>query len=444
LRVYEGLLLTGKSARDTVTECEVLECLSEHGVGRPSVRKALNFAISPSPRTPSHAVADISILDMPTKTCVFVQATGGDKTLGRPAHRYTIPEIAYLCKLLNIENIGSDPITLEDIQSPAFYRAALNRELIKRRPGKYSQNWLGDRLNMSERTVQRYLKRENIHSRQLLEEIRIDWNNLNQIPTAYSAKRAGFDMQPYFLQNEQGKRYPPKPEIAKKLLKQKHSVWLMKRSINMYWYEQEPLLKIPIEQNFPSVLSERVWLKPDYPVSSQEVIVPTQSMPLQSGMPVIKLVPFSKNILKPAPLKELNKYPKRSDRFYKNPLSDDADERLAQKVYRATGSLQEIEARQLVDKYGCQAVGRALGRIEFMHEKGRLENPAGFMKVVSRVCWLAINGFDAPRPKYISPKKRKSRKTAYNPKRDPIWQSESYRSWRLSFTDAPLFVAGGG
>jgi hypothetical protein len=102
------------------------------------------------------------MLDMPTKTCVFVQATAGDKTPGRPAQRYIIPGIAYLCKLVNVENIGSDPMTLADIQSPATYRAALNRELIKRRPGKYSQAWLGSRLNLSERTLQRYLKRENI------------------------------------------------------------------------------------------------------------------------------------------------------------------------------------------------------------------------------------------------------------------------------------------
>ena len=197
---------------------------------------------------------------------------------------------------MKIENIGSDPITPEDIQSPATYRAALNRELIKRRPGKYSQTWLGRRMNVSERTVQRYLKRENIHSRQLLEAIRIDWSNLNQIPTAYSAKRAGFDMQPYFLQDEQGKRYPPKPEIAKKLLKQKHSVWLMKRSINMYWYEHEPLPELQVEPQESSLPSEQVWFKREYSAAASEVIVSTQTMPIQSGMPGINLVQFPKNI----------------------------------------------------------------------------------------------------------------------------------------------------
>jgi hypothetical protein len=125
-----------------------LEYLSERGVGRSSVRKALKFAISLSLRNPLYAVVDISILDIPTKTCVFVQTTG-DKTLERPAQRHTIPEIAYLCKLANTENIASDPITLEDIQSPASYRAPLNRQLIKRRPGKYSQIWLGNRRVLS-------------------------------------------------------------------------------------------------------------------------------------------------------------------------------------------------------------------------------------------------------------------------------------------------------
>jgi hypothetical protein len=62
------------------------------------------------------------------------------------------------------------------------------------------------------------------------------------------------------------------------------------------------------------------------------------------------------------------------------------------------------------------------------------------MKVVSRVSWLAINGFDTTRPEYQSYKKRKPRKTAYNPKRDPIWQSESYCNWRLSFKEAPIDI----
>ena len=53
--------------------------------------------------------------------------------------------------------------------------------------------------------------------------------------------------------------------------------------------------------------------------------------------------------------------PSHSDRFYKNPLPDSHGEWLTLKVYRSAPNLQEAEARQLVDQYGKQAVGQALG-----------------------------------------------------------------------------------
>jgi hypothetical protein len=64
-------------------------------------------------------------------------------------------------------------------------------------------------------------------------------------------------------------------------------------------------------------------------------------------------------------------------------LPDDSDEWLAQQIYLATGNLQEVEARQLVDKYGREAVERALGRMEFMREKNDLQNPAGFESLLA-------------------------------------------------------------
>jgi hypothetical protein len=78
--------------------------------------------------------------------------------------------------------------------------------------------------------------------------------------------------------------------------------------------------------------------------------------------------------------------------------------------------------------------------MELMRAKGELQNPAGFMKVMTRVCWLTINGFDAPRPEYQLPRKRKSRKPTYNPKADPIWQSEAYRTGRESFEADPIDI----
>ncbi|MCI0713226.1 MAG: bifunctional DNA primase/polymerase [Chloroflexi bacterium] len=261
LRVYEGLRLVGKSAGDSITEGEVVALLSPYGIGRPTVRQALQFTVSPAPRPSPHADADITILDNSPKTCVFVPETSGDKKRGRPARRYLMPSVEQLCKIFNVRPKGSDPIALPDIRSAQSYRAALNRELIQRRPGKYSQKWLGKRLNVSKRTIQRYLKRENIQSRQLLEATPIEWGNVNQIPTRYTAKRAGFDIQRYFLQDEQGRRYPPKPEIASKLLKQHHLVWLMKRSCNVYWCDPQPCHHIGSATDDANC-GIRVWLCP--------------------------------------------------------------------------------------------------------------------------------------------------------------------------------------
>jgi hypothetical protein len=52
LRLYEGLQLSGKVTGETITEREILELLSPYGAGRPSVRTALKFAISPALRNP--------------------------------------------------------------------------------------------------------------------------------------------------------------------------------------------------------------------------------------------------------------------------------------------------------------------------------------------------------------------------------------------------------
>jgi hypothetical protein len=75
----------------------------------------------------------------------------------RPPQEYIIPTIGRLLDIFNVNSKGADPITLHDIRSVQFYRSAFNRELIRRRAGKYSQAWLAERLNVCVRTLQRYV-----------------------------------------------------------------------------------------------------------------------------------------------------------------------------------------------------------------------------------------------------------------------------------------------
>jgi hypothetical protein len=235
LRVYECLKLTGKSAGARVTEKDIHTILAPHGIGRRSIRNALSFTPNTDTNTLDEAM-DSEIPKRLTNTCVFVPTTKRDKSpTHRPAQQYIIPTIGRLLKLFNIKSKGADPIILDDIQSVKIYRSALNRELIRRRAGKYSQTWLAERLSTCVRTLQRYMRLAGIQCQQMLYATDITPDNVHQIPTKKLARRAGITIQYCFLQDVTGKRYPPIPAIARKLLRQGIPVQWMRRGWNIYW-----------------------------------------------------------------------------------------------------------------------------------------------------------------------------------------------------------------
>jgi hypothetical protein len=355
-----------------------------------------------SPPLEPPADADLSLADSHTKTCVFVPETKRDKSRHRPACQYRIPSIERLCQVFGVKSQGADPIDLQDIRTVKHYRAVLNRELIARRPAKYSQNWLGKRLNISSKSIQRYLKLPKIKSAYSFYETAIGWGNLNLIPSAYAAKRAGFDIHPYFLQDEPGTRYPAMPTIAQKLLKAGHGVWLMRRDCKHYWIEEEKLV-LSLEERFSPQNLERRFGFPVYPeptmlparAASPIEIEPIPEREKQAHRPAV--APMAKQDAAKPSAKKLN---------CKEPLPLSSDEWLAQKVYKVAGNLQMIEARQMLHLYGSELVGKVLGRMEYLKQRGNIENPAGFLKDALRVAWRAKHGFSASPPKYLSPKRR--------------------------------------
>ena len=241
LRVYEGLKLVGKSAGERMTEHDIHTLLAPHGIGRRSIRNALSFTSDAD----TYALDKAMGSEMPkrlTNNCVFVPTTKRDKSPAhRPPQEYIIPTIGLLLNLFNIKTKGADPITLEDIQSVQVYRSALNRELIQRRAGKYSQIWLAERLSVCVRTLQRYIRIAGIQCQQILYATDITPDNIHQIPTKYQAKRAGITIQYCFLQDVAGKRYPPLPAIARKLLRRGIPVQWMRRGWNFYWLGDDVL-----------------------------------------------------------------------------------------------------------------------------------------------------------------------------------------------------------
>jgi hypothetical protein len=56
--------------------------------------------------------------------------------------------------------------------------------------------------------------------------------------------------------------------------------------------------------------------------------------------------------------------------------------------------------------YGKELVGKVLGRMEYLKQRGNIQNPAGFMKDALRVAWRAKHGFAAKIPEYIHTKRQ--------------------------------------
>jgi hypothetical protein len=238
LRVYEGLKLIGKSAGERMTEHDIHTLLAPHGIGRRSIRNALAFIPTDTDiHTMNNVAMDSKMPQGLTNTCVFVPTTKRDKSPAhRPPQEYIIPTIGRLLDLFDVKSKGADPIILDDIQSVRTYRSALNRELIRRRSGKYSQVWLAERLSICVRTLQRYIRLVGIQCQQILYATDITPDNIHQIPTKCLAKRAGITIQYCFLQDITGKRYPPLPAIARKLLRQGGvPIQWMRRGWNIYW-----------------------------------------------------------------------------------------------------------------------------------------------------------------------------------------------------------------
>jgi len=96
------------------------------------------------------------------------------------------------------------------------------------------------RLCVCVRTLQRYIRLAGIQCQQILYATDITSDNVHQIPVKYLAKRAGITIQYCFLQDATGKRYPPVPEIARKLLRQGIPVQWMRRGWNIYRCINDP------------------------------------------------------------------------------------------------------------------------------------------------------------------------------------------------------------
>lgn len=229
LRVYEGLRLSGLRPGDTVTHAEARQRL-DGLVGDHSIRRALAMTIGGQ----AEAGQDKA------KRCFVPQQEPTKNRRGRPRTHYRIPAADDLRRALGLASASAadavcDPITADDLRSVRTYRAALEREFIRRCPGQYPQQWLAERLGVSVRSIYTYHRDADISATPCFVTTSITWANYTTIPpNAVVAKRAGLRPGGRFLEDEEGKRYPPKPGIAMRLLGQGRQVWLKERTYSQY------------------------------------------------------------------------------------------------------------------------------------------------------------------------------------------------------------------
>ncbi len=420
LRVYETLITRGFVSDQAFTRLEALSVLKGI-VGDYSLRKALKLSINgerlipeiPPPAPPTSANADPGGgFENKAKRCFVPRQKPTRSQNPRLKHRppmvYRFPSPDDIRRVLGVNVTVSDPISESDLSSPKTYRAALEREFIKRRPGQYPQGWLANRLGVSVRSVFSYHAAENIAAEACFDSIPLTWENLEQaIPSPTMARRSGIDTRSWFIEDERSKRYPASPGLAYKLIGQGRRLTLKKRTFSTYKYV-EPVME------YAADVTSAWWETPQQKQANKWYLPKAKPEPLPLELP--------------APIPKPSPPIKKRQPYYPTPLEDEDDERAAQRVYQTVERLSGAKtlslsnARCLVDLYGREIVTSTLKRMEALHHKGKIANPTGFMVTAARVSWRTHNHVEAfsPAPRTSGETRKISRKSIAIQKTSPL------------------------
>lgn len=242
-RIVDGLIMAGIEAGTQISASLAYSLLQAYGIGRNTIYNTFKLLLDacqpifkpviqngekPSPRTPQpqNANADKSLSDR-TKQCLFGRVAKPGKIRGRHEQYYVMPTIDDLCALLDVKPSYSDRLEPEDVATPAKYREALHTALIKRAPGQYPRRWQAARLGISKDTCRRYERRAGICVQPTYVDWSLGWHNVDQIiPDEAPAGQ--------FLQDEDGKRYPPILNLARWLLAKGRRLLYRQQDVNHY------------------------------------------------------------------------------------------------------------------------------------------------------------------------------------------------------------------
>jgi hypothetical protein len=229
------------------------------------------------------------------------------------------------------------------------------------------------------------------------DSVLVSWSNLNAI--------ADFELAGTFLQDERGKRFPARQEIAAHLLAQRHTVFYRRQRTNYYSCGAPPVFTStpplrnpgsPAHTKAPKTSRLNVILD-DQPLAdnglSRAHDPPITVNPLTATHhPTVTAPPIQPTSTPTLPQQRTGP-PVRSKRYYRRPLADSRLEYLAGQVHMETGQGMSLaNARRLVDTYGAKPVEFALKRMRWLRQKDRIRSPAGFLLIASRIAWRAQHG----------------------------------------------------
>ena len=478
LRVYEGLCILGMLPGTFFDINYAYTLLKPLGIGKRAIFQALGpsdknkwqlFCMMPSPSlqtpSPGNAESQSIIQTIKSNDLTVCQSEIKYKRAGKKSRYYRFPFQEEVYKLLEIDDpVCGDPIAAKDLETPKIYRQALQREYIRRRPGVYSNGYLGNRLGLSVRTQQRYNIDIPINSLPtFIDYGQIVLENLDLLP---EPDESG----PYFLQDQYGKRYPARESTAKWLLGQGKQIFLRAQGYNFYWVgELSPAIVeraiLPVDKRFlehwydeddfvrKRVLQTEAENRRDnlirdywrllYADSSsfchendddesnnesrqksekQVEIVPTKAPVEEKSKPETANQRF-KRIKKEMRHKEQLRTPK-PDARYKRPLSDPSLESLAKKMYEKLNQpfqhgeqevtnkgMRLVDARRLIDTFGLKSVYSSYKQTLWAQDRGKLYNPVGFLIMQARAEWRKRHPDVRSDfvPVWMLPERRKSR-----------------------------------
>ncbi len=370
IRTIEGLLLAGFKAGQTIRTQQAIITLKGL-VGRDSIHNALQSTstnglrlfrrIPPvNPHLTAKAVAR-SKSQSNNKKCFLLPSNNQKKPQGgRPEHAYQIPSIAELCMLLGVKPSNSDPLERTDLAAAHQTRMALHRELIKRRPGKYSRRWLANRLGVTIPTISTYNHAIPIHSRSNYLETTMRWDNIERLPLDEPMRGA-------VLVTTNGKRYPALRTIASILLAKGEVVHLKQQGSNIYWYgNAEPIATLVAEIQEQQAHTQQ---------AVEVFAAPKSQDPLSESF-----WKYSK------PMPKQGKAVQKSHQNFHKPFTDIGQEALAQQVYTTINgmggkTISLTNARRITLMKSTHHIRMALKLIQKRHT---LQNPTGFLITLLR------------------------------------------------------------